>query len=67
MKDKLIKLIDVKSIVTILITLVFCYLSVTGAITPEQFVTIFMMVVSFYFGVKSGQSKNATSEVEKTE
>lgn len=66
MKEKLINLIDVKSILTILLTLVFCYLSVTGAITPEQFVTIFMMVVSFYFGVKSGQ-KDSAQNTEKTE
>lgn len=66
MKDKLIKLIDVKSIVTILITLVFCYLSVIGNILPDQFITIFMMVISFYFGVQSGK-KDGAQNAEKTE
>lgn len=66
MKEKLINLIDVKSILTILLTLVFCYLSIVGKILPDQFITIFMMVVSFYFGVKSGKKENAQN-TEKTE
>lgn len=66
MKEKLINLIDVKSILTILLTLVFCYLSVIGKILPDQFITIFMMVVSFYFGVKSGKKQETQTE-EKTE
>ena len=66
MKEKLINLIDVKSILTILLTLVFCYLSVIGKILPDQFITIFMMVVSFYFGVKSGKKQETQAE-EKTE
>lgn len=51
-KEKLAKLIDVKSIMTILLTLVFCYLSVTGRIESDQFLTVFSVVISFFFGVK---------------
>lgn len=40
MKDKLSKLIDVKSIVTILLTGVFGYLSIRGEVTPDQFLTV---------------------------
>lgn len=50
-KEKLAKLIDVKSIVTILLTGVFCYLSVTGTLPPE-FITIYSTVIAFYFGVQ---------------
>ena len=67
MKEKLVNLIDVKSIVTILVTLVFCYLSIVGAITPEQFITIFTIVIGFYFGVQSERKKNNNQTVEKTE
>lgn len=36
MKQKFAKLIDVKSIVTILLTAVFCVLAVRGTISTEQ-------------------------------
>ena len=52
MKDKLTKLINVKSIVTILLTSVFCYLSATGRINQEQFMTVFTVVIAFYFGTQ---------------
>jgi hypothetical protein len=52
MKEKLTKLIDVKSIVTILLTLVFAYLSVIGKIQDQEFLTIFTVIISFYYGVQ---------------
>lgn len=52
MKERLSKLIDVKSIVTILLTLVFAYLSVIGEIQSQEFLTIFTVIISFYFGVQ---------------
>lgn len=53
MMERLSKLIDVKSIMTLVMTFAFLFLSCTGAIEPEQFLTIFTMIVSFYFGVQS--------------
>lgn len=52
MKERLSKLIDVKSIVTILLTLVFAYLSVKGKIESQEFLTIFTVIISFYYGVQ---------------
>jgi hypothetical protein len=52
MKDKLSKLINVKSIVTILMTLVFCYLSIIKVITAEQFMNIFTVIIAFYYGTQ---------------
>lgn len=52
MKEKLAKLIDVKSIVTIVLTSVFSYLAVKGEITGEQFLMIFTTVIAFYFGTQ---------------
>lgn len=52
MKTALQALLKVKSIVTILLTLVFSYLSVTNAISGEQFLTIFSVVIAFYFGTQ---------------
>ena len=60
MKNRLAKLINVKSIVTIVLTAVFSVLSLKGRITPESFLTIFTVVIGFYFGTQSekkGQDK----------
>lgn len=62
MKERLLKLLSVKSIVTILLTLVFCYLSCVGLINPEQFMTVFTVVIAFYYGTQAGKK-----EIEKTE
>lgn len=55
MKQKFAKLIDVKSIVTVLLTAVFCVLAVKNDISSEQFLTIFTVVISFYFGTQSAK------------
>ncbi len=57
MKEKLKKLIDVKSIVTLALTAVFAFLSVRGELSPEQFLTVFTTVIAFYFGVQHQKSK----------
>ena len=53
MKDKLIKLLSVKSIVTIILTGVFSYLAIVNRINGEQFLTIFTVIISFYFGTQA--------------
>ena len=53
MKNRLAKLINVKSIVTITLTTVFSALSLKGKITPESFLTIFTVVIGFYFGTQT--------------
>ena len=57
MKSKLSKLIDVKSIVTLLLTAVFCVLAVRGTVSAEQFLTVFTVVISFYFGTQYEKHK----------
>ncbi len=52
MKERLQKLLTVKSIVTIVLTAVFAYLAIIGAITPEQYMTVFTVVIAFYFGTQ---------------
>lgn len=53
MKEKLTKLLNVKSIVTIALAGVFSYLSITGTIQPQQFMTIFTTIIAFYFGTQA--------------
>ena len=52
MRERLLRLLSVKSIVTIALTTAYCYLAVTGRITGREFLTIFTMVISFYFGTQ---------------
>ena len=55
MKEKLAKLIDVKSIVTLLLTIVFCALCLIGTL-PTEFLTIYTVIIGFYFGTQSQKS-----------
>ena len=52
MKNKLIKLLNVKSIVTLILTVVFSVLTLTGKIDSQSFMTIFSVIISFYFGTQ---------------
>jgi len=58
MKDRIAKLIDVKSIVTLVLTAVFAALSVSGRLSAEQFLTIFTTVVAFYFGTQTKKKED---------
>ena len=52
MFDKIVSLFNVCSIIAFALSGVFCYLAIVGVITPEQFMTVFSMVISFYFVTK---------------
>lgn len=52
MKEKISKLINVKSLVTLILTAVFSVQTVRGFISSEQFQTIFTTVIAFYFGTQ---------------
>ena len=56
MIKKITKLIDVKSICTLVLTIVFSILSLTGRIDSNQFLTIFTTVIAFYFGTQHEKS-----------
>lgn len=50
MKNKIICLFNVKSMVTLSLTLVFALLSLKNKISGEQFLVIFTTIIAFYFG-----------------
>lgn len=52
MKERIFNLLSVKSIVTVVLTAVFAFLAITGKVTADQFMTVFTVVVSFYFGTQ---------------
>lgn len=57
LKNRLAKLIDVKTIVTFTLTAAFTYLSVRGKIEPQIFMTIYTMIIGFYFGTQHEKNK----------
>lgn len=64
MIKQLTKLIDVKSILTLILTVVFAFLSVTGTISSSEFLSVFTLVVGFYFGVQ--HERGNSSEKKET-
>lgn len=55
------KLIDVKSILTLVLTVVFAILSVRGVISSSEFLSVFTLIIGFYFGVQH-EKKNSESK-----
>lgn len=70
MKDALINLLKVKSIITIILTITFCigiFLSmIKGYELPESLINLYQIIVVFYFGTQVGRSTAQTeTEVSK--
>ena len=63
MLKKLAKLVDVKSIVTLVCLGVFAYLSIVGNVTAEQFLSVWTVIIGFFFGTKAGK-REAEEEKE---
>lgn len=57
--ERILKLLCVKSIVTVILTGVFAYLAVHSKVSTEHFLTVFSVVIAFYFGTQA--QKNAGS------
>ncbi len=55
MKERFAKLIDVKSILTMVCVTVFAILSLTEKISGQEFMTIFTVIIGFYFGTQSAK------------
>ena len=63
LQKALVNLLKVKSVVTIILTLVFAYLAVIGTIDGQQFLTVFSMVMAFYFGTQHEKKAKEEGEV----
>lgn len=59
---RLTALLAVKSIVTVILTVVFAYLTCTGGVTAEQFLTVFTVVIAFYFGTQAEKRSQEPAE-----
>ena len=56
-KKRLGNLLSVKSLVTLTLTGVFAYMAVVGKI-PQDFMTIYAVIISFYFGTQSQKTQD---------
>lgn len=52
LKKRVANLLAVKSLVTITLTVVFAVLALRGDISGTEFLTIFTVVIGFYFGTQ---------------
>ena len=57
MKEKIAKLIDVKTIVTFAVTGAVIYLGVSGKLDPNKIFEIGMIIVTFFFAKKADDTK----------
>lgn len=64
--ERLANLLKVKTIITIMLTIVFCVLALTGVIAAELFMTVFTVVIAFYFGTQA-QKRADEAGTELTE
>lgn len=62
MKRKLIKLIDVKSIVTLTLTIIFSIMTLLNRISSNDFMSIFTIIIGFYFGTQYEKHKGGDSD-----
>ena len=51
-------LLSVKSIVTLGLTIIFAVLALRGDISGKDFLTIFLTVITFYFGTQSQKTRD---------
>lgn len=56
---KFAALIDVKSLTTLALMVAFVILSVTGVIAAEQFLQIFLVIITYYF-TKANNNQDKT-------
>ena len=59
-------LLSVKSLVTIVLTIVFAYMAVTGKIS-QDFMTIYAVIIAFYFGTQSQKTQDILDNNESKE
>lgn len=57
---------DIKSFITVVMTIAYIYLTIAGNMTQE-FQTIYLMIVAFYFGTQAEKLKQYKIEKNQQE
>ena len=64
MMKRLVNLLSVKSLVTLTLTFVFAYMEVKGQISRD-FMTVYAVVIAFYFGTQSQKAQEILDRADK--
>ena len=64
MKEQITKLLSVKSLVTLILTVLFFCLAIHGSLKASDVLTIYTVVISFYFGTQHEKAKEAKEETD---
>lgn len=62
--NRLLNLLTIKSLVTLILTIVIAVMVLSGMEAPQFLISIFQMVIGFYFGTQFEQSKTAIPKEE---
>ena len=65
-RKRIANLLSVKSLVTIVLTIVFAYMAVNGKIS-QDFMTIYAVIIAFYFGTQSQKTQDILDNNESKE
>lgn len=57
MKELLRYLMQVQNLVTLILTVAFLHLAISGRVAADQFLTIFSVVIAFYFGSQTQKNQ----------
>ena len=61
MKEIIVRrLLSVKSIVTLILTVVFAWLAIRGTV-GQDFMTVYTVVIAFYFGTQGQKAKDTNT------
>ena len=52
-------LLTIKSMVTLILTAVFAWLTCSCGVSADQFLTVFTVVIAFYFGTQAEKRTNS--------
>lgn len=63
---RLSNLLSVKSLVTLALTIVFAYMACTNQIS-QDFMTIYAVIIAFYFGTQSQRTQDLLDSAGKEE
>ena len=65
LEDRLKSLLTVKSIVTLILTEVFAYLSILCSKDQQQFMTVYTVIIAFYFGTQVQKNQDVAKSANE--
>lgn len=64
---RICNLLCIKSIVTLTLTAVFAFMCIHGLVSVDQFLTVFTVVIGFYFGTQAERKANKKVVISEKE